>query len=142
MTAVGWQSTGSNEPTGQLANRPTGQLDNRQTSLKTSHFDWACFQAQQAGEKALKAFLYKKGFRAIITHSVRDLLNECWKHTKSFLDFIDRGRFLDAFYIPTRYPNGLPGDNFPAEFYTEKDARECIRSAELILKEVKRYIRT
>ena len=39
--------------------------------------EWACFQAQQAGEKALKALLYGRGFTSIITHSLRRLVREC-----------------------------------------------------------------
>jgi len=116
-------------------------INSAKDSLTTSHCDWACFQAQQSAEKSLKAFLYQKGFRALLTHSVRDLLNECGKHEKSFLDFIDQGRFLDTFYIPSRYPNGLPGKNYPAEFYIKKDAEECINSAALILQEVEKYIK-
>lgn len=86
-------------------------INSAKDSLKTNHYDWACFQTQQAGGKALKSFLYQKGFRALLTHSVRDLLNECGKYENTFLDFIDQGRFLDTFYIPSRYPNGLPGKN-------------------------------
>jgi len=110
-------------------------------SMKTGHYDWACFQAQQSGEKALKGFLYQQGLRALITHSIRDLLHECGKHEKEFLTLLDQGRFLDTFYIPSRYPNGLPGKNFPAEFYIKKDAEKCIRSAVSILKKVETYIK-
>ena len=116
-------------------------IESARDSLKTSHYDWACFQAQQAGEKALKAYLYKKGFRALLTHSVRDLLTECGKFTKSFVNFMDEGRFLDTFYMPSRYPNLLPGKNYPAEFYTKKDADACINFADLILQEVEKYIK-
>jgi HEPN domain-containing protein len=115
-------------------------IESAKDSLATKHFDWACFQAQQSGEKALKAFLYKQGLRAILTHSVRDLLNECGKYENTFLDFADHGRSLDTFYIPSRYPNGLPGKNYPADFYTKKDADKCISSAVLILQEVEKFI--
>ena len=30
-------------------------------SLKSGHYDWACFQSQQSAEKGLKAFLYSRG---------------------------------------------------------------------------------
>jgi len=110
-------------------------------SLKTGHYEWACFQSQQGAEKALKAFLFQQGLRAIITHSLRDLLQECSKYEESFLRLMEDGRFLDTFYIPARYPNGLPGDAPPAEFYTEGDAIKCISSAESILKEAKKYIK-
>src|SRR5713226_310359 len=39
--------------------------------------EWACFQAQQAGEKALKALLYGRGIPLILTHSLRRLVREC-----------------------------------------------------------------
>ena len=115
-------------------------LESARDSHKTSHCDWACFQAQQAGEKALKAFLYQKGFRAMLTHSVRDLLVESAKHETSLLSFMEEGKYLDTFYIPSRYPNGLPGNNVPAEFYTEKDAEKCINCADSILQKVGKYI--
>ena len=117
-------------------------VESAKDSLITKHFDWACFQAQQAGEKSLKAFLYKQGLRAILTHSVRDLLNECGKYENAFFDFVDQARFLDTFYIPSRYPNGLPGGNYPAGFYIKEDADKCISSADSILKEVEKYIKT
>ncbi|HCP32587.1 TPA: DNA-binding protein, partial [Candidatus Acetothermia bacterium] len=46
---------------------------------------------------------------------------------------------LDAFYIPTRYPNGLAGELTPSEFYCQEDAQACLNSAELILKTVREY---
>lgn len=116
-------------------------IESARDSLKTSHCDWACFQAQQAAEKALKAFLYRQGLRALLTHSVRDLLSECDKYTKSLAKLVDAGRFLDTFYIPSRYPNGLPGNNYPAAFYTSKDAEACINFAGSILQEVERLIK-
>lgn len=45
-----------------------------QDSLRTLHFEWACFQSQQAAEKALKAFLYSKGRTSVISHSLADLV--------------------------------------------------------------------
>jgi HEPN domain-containing protein len=35
---------------------------------------------------------------------------------------------LDRFYIPTRYPNGLP-DLTPAEAFTADDAEVCLEYA-------------
>ncbi|MBS7637720.1 HEPN domain-containing protein [Candidatus Bathyarchaeota archaeon] len=37
------------------------------------------FFAQQSAERALKGFLYSKGYRALITHSVTELLEEASK---------------------------------------------------------------
>jgi HEPN domain-containing protein len=110
-------------------------------SLDHGHYEWSCFQSQQAAEKALKAFLYEKGYTSIMTHSLKELLRECSRIEEDFTRLATEGRRLDMYYIPTRYPNGLGGDLAPAEFYEEEDARQCLSSAELILKEVKKYLK-
>jgi HEPN domain-containing protein len=40
---------------------------------------------------------------------------------------------LDEYYIPTRYPNGLPGTTRPHEFYDREEAAECLQLAESVL---------
>ena len=40
-------------------------------------FAQACFNSQQAAEKALKAFLYARGAEQVMGHSVADLAAEC-----------------------------------------------------------------
>lgn len=59
-------------------------------------------QAQQSAEKALKAFLYSKGYTSIITHSIKELLRECEKIEAEFNELSGEARFLDMFYIPTK----------------------------------------
>jgi HEPN domain-containing protein len=106
-------------------------------SFEDGNYEWSCFQAEQSGEKALKAYLYEKGFTSIMTHSLKELLIECAKLDDSFKTLSDDARTLDMFYIPTRYPNGLGGDLAPTEFYEKEDAVKCINSAESILKRAK-----
>lgn len=100
-------------------------------------YEWACFQCQQSGEKALKAFLYSHGMTAVLTHSLRKLVRESAALDTSFADLDDDGRLLDQYYIPTRYPNGLDEETPPARYYDEKDARRCLSSARSILERVK-----
>ena len=107
-------------------------------SLKSGHYNWACFQAQQSAEKTLKFFLYSQGYTSIITHSIKELVRECKKIEKGFSEVESYARHLDMFYIPTRYPNGLAGELAPAEFYEMEDAEQCISYAELISESVKR----
>ncbi|MDD5616722.1 MAG: HEPN domain-containing protein [Candidatus Methanoperedens sp.] len=38
-------------------------LDAAEDSAGSSHFEWACFQAQQAAEKALKALIISRGVK-------------------------------------------------------------------------------
>jgi HEPN domain-containing protein len=109
-------------------------------SLNDENYEWGCFQSQQSGEKALKAWLYEKGYTSIITHSLKELLKECLKFETSFDVLSKDARNLDMFYIPTRYPNGLAGDLAPTEFYEREDAEKCISSAELILNAVKTFL--
>lgn len=106
-------------------------------SMEAAGYEWACFQAQQAGEKALRAFAYDKG-RAEFTHSLIELVRQCQNWEASFHELEDAARFLDQFYVPTRYPNGLAGSIAPTEFYTSKEAEQCISMSESILTAVKK----
>lgn len=118
-------------------------LESAKVSKDNKHYEWACFQSQQSAEKALKGFLYSKGFRAILTHSIRDLILESEKHEKGgFKNLLEEGKFLDSFYISTRYPNGLVGESIPADYYSKEDAEKCINYAELILREVKKFLKS
>ncbi len=109
-------------------------------SLEDHNYEWSCFQSQQCGEKALKAYLYEKGYTSIMTHSLKELVRECSKLHESFNALMNDARTLDMFYIPTRYPNGLSGDLAPTEFYEKEDAEKCINSAQLILTAVKNLL--
>lgn len=102
------------------------------SSSGSGHFEWACFQAQQAAEKALKSFLFLNGKRAVIGHSVTNLLRDCQQIEPSF-STVQPAKALDQYYILTRYPNGLPGQ-IPHEYFDSEDARKCIAHADTVLK--------
>ena len=105
-------------------------------SAAAGHYEWACFQAQQAGEKALKAFLYGRGRTSVATHSLRRLAVEAATDDPTFAELDEAARWLDQHYIPTRYPTGLDIEMAPAAYYEEGDAEKCLRSARLILARV------
>lgn len=109
-------------------------------SLEHGHFEWSCFQSQQSAEKSLKALLYNKGYTSIVTHSAKRLVTEALKIDASLSELSTDARFLDMFYIPTRYPNGLDEDMAPTDFYEEEDAQKCLNSATSILNAVKKYL--
>jgi HEPN domain-containing protein len=44
---------------------------------------------------------------------------------------------LDKFYIPTRYPNGLP-DLTPGQTYISQDSTQAIEKAKFFLEEVRK----
>jgi HEPN domain-containing protein len=122
-------------------------LDQAEADMKTAgdclndgNYYASAFFSQQAAEKALKGFLYSRGYRALITHSVVELLEESSKLAGQFGELLDQGKELDRHYIGSRYPNFYPS-GAPYKFYTEEVAARCLSYVESILKEVKRYLR-
>lgn len=108
-------------------------------SLGSVHYDWACFQAQQAAEKALKALLYAKGRTAVLSHSVADLMDIAIEYTDELARLKNEAKYLDTVYLATRYPNALAGERAPAEYYEKEEAQRCLSYAESILAAVSRY---
>jgi HEPN domain-containing protein len=102
-------------------------------SFKGKFYANTCFMAQQASEKAFKAFCYFKGERAVLGHSLLELLRKCAKYDKSFKILEKESKKLDKYYIISRYPNGLPG-LVPSEYFDQDEAKEAIRFAEKIVK--------
>ena len=96
----------------------------------------ACFLAQQIGEKALKALLYSRGAEVVLGHSVGRLSQEAGDTYPEIGSLCGRWAVLDAYYIPTRYPNGLP-DSIPAKVYGQPAAEDAVRLAEEIVQWVR-----
>lgn len=99
-------------------------------SVREGSFEWACFQAQQAGEKALKAiwqFYAYEPWGHSLTRLVEEFPDEEIK--AKLASFLNHAKRLDKLYIPTRYPNGLP-DSIPAEVFTPEEAKEAISLAQ------------
>lgn len=110
-------------------------LANARYNCEGEFYAVACFQAQQAAEKAYKAFLLSRGERIIPSHSVVELRRDSEKYEKRFVDLRSTGK-LDSFYTPTRYPNALPG-GLPAEVYDKSDAEEAISLATEVVETVR-----
>ena len=91
-----------------------------------------CFVAQQVAEKALKAFLYAQGEEVVIGHSVEVLSRWAAEYDADFEALREAVAPLDGYYIPTRYPNGLP-DSIPARVYTRGAAEDTLRMADQVL---------
>lgn len=92
-------------------------------------FYLSLFLCQQAAEKALKAFLHARTSSQTVLrmHSVYELGKMAAELDPAFAAVGDAGK-LDTYYIPTRYPNGLPG-GVPALYYS--DPAEAARAVEL-----------
>jgi len=91
---------------------------------KRSRFYLALFHFQQSTEKALKAYLYLnvKSIEVFYTHSITDLLTIAIEIDSEFKNFTSVKK-LDQYYIPTRYPNGLPG-GIPSRYYDDPEEAE------------------
>ena len=97
-----------------------------------------CFLAQQAAEKALKGVLYATGEELVLGHSVRQLslqAAEVDAGGERFSPNVARWGLLDSYYIPTRYPNGLPED-IPANVYNREAATSALALGEEVLSQV------
>lgn len=98
--------------------------------------DACCFLAQQAAEKALKAFLFSRGEELIFTHSVFRLCQMAAQYEPIWETLRERVKQLDFYYVEARYPNALE-DTIPAEFFTDRDSAEAIEMAALVVQTVK-----
>lgn len=91
-----------------------------------------CFLAQQVGEKAIKAFLYAQGLEIVLGHSIARLASDAARHHGDFQNMTRKWAILDTYYLPTRYPNGLP-DGIPADAYNREAARGALTLASEIV---------
>jgi HEPN domain-containing protein len=86
--------------------------------------------------------LYSQGSRAVLEHSIRELVRQSEVHDTAFAGVAGDAAFLDQFYIPTRYPNGLPSPAIPSETYTASQAEAAQEATERVLKVVENFLRT
>ena len=98
----------------------------------------ACFLCQQAAEKALKALHFKLDSDPW-GHSITKLIETLPTHKDNFSELLDSALALDRFYIPTRYPNGLP-DLIPSEAYSHKDAADAVAWATALLEQARSHL--
>jgi HEPN domain-containing protein len=102
------------------------------SSRDASHHEWACFAAQQAAEKAVKALHESHG-------------TEAWGHSVSALLAVvdevpsgvsDSAKALDKHYIPARYPNTHPA-GAPGDLYTADESERALADAEKVIDHVR-----
>ena len=100
--------------------------------------DWACFAAQQAAEKALKALAARLGGEAW-GHSLLAMVTEFAAADPEIQSLREPAVHLDRYYIPTRYPNGFDA-GAPFDYFLESDSREAIAHAEQVIGFVRRRL--
>jgi HEPN domain-containing protein len=102
-----------------------------EASQDLGHYNWACFAAQQAAEASVKA-LHLHHKQDIWGHLIRTLLQKLPDQVAVSPRLLDLARVLDAYYIPTRYPNGHESGT-PAVNYGAIQSDEAIRCAREII---------
>jgi HEPN domain-containing protein len=101
---------------------------------ETEHFGQVCFLSQQAIEKYLKGFLVAKAKVPKRIHSISALIKECVKLDRRFSKFAESSKTIDSYYIPTRYPVGLPHD------FSKSDGKKAISIADEIIELVNELV--
>jgi HEPN domain-containing protein len=96
-----------------------------EAALEKGIFNQVCFHAQQGVEKALKGFLRSRQRSIPRTHALGELVALCRGLDDSFHRLEDTCVKLDRYYIPTRYPDALPG-MVPEGLPTRQDAEEAV----------------
>jgi HEPN domain-containing protein len=115
----------------QWLDKATEDLAVARLLLAGQHFSHVCFMSQQCIEKSLEGFLLAKTARHPRTHSLRDLVGECISIDPAFSPFIPDCLVVDQYYIPTRYPDGIPG-GFTNLSTGDAEAKESLEAAEKI----------
>lgn len=100
--------------------------------LREQFFSHACFLCQQVVEKSLKGFLLGSGRPYPRQHKVVDLVSLCPEIQADLEPLKDELKLLDEFYVPTRYPDAIPG-SLPAGSPSLDDAQTAFQTASAVL---------
>lgn len=106
-------------------------LKSAQDSEAAGNYEWACFQAQQSAEKAVKALLRYHN-QETTGHTLVHLLREAKAFATVPEDVPPLARELDRHYIAPRYPNSFASGH-PAEYYDAETAARCLDYAHRFL---------
>lgn len=105
--------------------------------MREGLYHLACFHAQQAAEKALKAYLIARKKPTLREHHLVSLLHPCVREGLKGRSLDRACKILDQYYIPTRYPDAVAG-SLPQGLPSRSHALEAIRLAEGMLRVVQR----
>ena len=119
-------------------NQALRDLEQAEDSRRAGRHEWACFAAQQAAEKGVKA-LHLSWRQEAWGHVIARLLRELPDTITVPEDLVEKGRVLDNLYIPSRYPNSHP-EGAPFEHYGPLQSEEAIRYAREILAFVRSHM--
>ena len=106
-------------------------------ALEDGIFNQTCFHSQQGVEKLLKGFLQDSKKKIPKTHSLVELLNLCAGINSTLANIEEDCIKLDRYYIPTRYPDALPG-TLPEGLPSKKDAETALAILDKVAKLIKK----
>jgi len=106
-------------------------LEKAEGDMEREYFEWACFTAHQAAEKAMKS-LYLALAGEAWGHTISALMKKLPAHHQPNPSLIEDAIQLDRFYIPTRYPNGFDSGS-PKDYFTKRDAQNGVDAARRII---------
>ncbi len=98
---------------------------------ETDYFGPLCFHFQQSAEKFLKAFIVANELDFVKRHDLLFLLEICLRKTPSLNSLSQACKFLNRFYIDTRYPVHWPEAFSKEHALKAKEAAEKIKLAVL-----------
>lgn len=110
-------------------------LEQAGESQQAGRHEWACFAAQQAAEKAVKALHLHEGQEAW-GHVIAKLLDELPETVPISEELVDRARVSDNFYVPARYPSSHP-EGPPFEHFGSLQSKTALGHARAILEFVR-----
>lgn len=113
-------------------------LEKAQLDLKHGFYEWACFTSQQASEKIIKALGMKAGI-TLWGHSLTEMINLLAEKIIIPEEIKEKAKLLDLYYIPPRYPNGFASGK-PADYFSEKQAKEALDAANSIIRFCESYL--
>jgi HEPN domain-containing protein len=108
-------------------------LQMAELAMQAGIFNQVCFHSQQCAEKAMKGLLLYQRRPVPRTHRLGDLLPLLFPDP--FADVRLDVQLLDRFYIPTRYPDALPG-SVSEGLPIRQDAEEALAVARRVLQTV------
>ena len=94
----------------------------------TNYFAQVCFHFQQAAEKYLKTCIVAKKLEFRPVHNLMELLDICRQNDSRIEELEESCRFLNPFYIDTRYPVHWPANYDKATALKAKQMAEKIRN--------------
>lgn len=116
-------------------NQAVRDTDQANDSMRAERHEWACFAAQQAAEKAVKA-LHLHGGQEACGHVIARLVKELPGTISVPEDLVQKAHLLDGFYIPSRYHNSHP-EGAPFEHCGRLQSKEAIQYAGEIIEFVR-----